>query len=260
MRLNIVYRYCFAYFRFYFQQLAAIFITRQVIGNIKEAIIPYIIEKLKLFKIGYDMTAAMSPDTLERQMREMTGIDTRDSSEERSNTEIDISQDLKTDNLMDPVSVKGSSDSSDEKGIETLWSEDVTTTERRLSEIKEMSPLRNTSSTGETLEAEDSKEMDSGEKDSDQEINREKTPDRERIAEEEKVAEKEITDERERSRSREKSLPREKTPSPDAPEDSEFQEEELLMENIALDNGKLATSGPTLTQAEVEASMKKVHH
>ncbi len=41
---------------FFLQQLAAIFITRQVIGNIKEALIPYVIEKLKLFKIGYDMT------------------------------------------------------------------------------------------------------------------------------------------------------------------------------------------------------------
>ncbi len=63
----------FAFSSSFFQQLAAIFITRQVIGNVKEAIIPFVIEKLKLYKIGYDMTAAMSPDTLERHMREMTG-------------------------------------------------------------------------------------------------------------------------------------------------------------------------------------------
>ena len=58
---------------FFFQQLAALLITRQVIGNIKEALVPYVIDKLKLFKIGYQMTEAMSPDTLERHMKEITG-------------------------------------------------------------------------------------------------------------------------------------------------------------------------------------------
>ncbi len=58
-----------------FQQLAALLITRQVVGNIKEALLPYVINKIKLYKMGYKMTASMSPDTLDRHMKEMTGID-----------------------------------------------------------------------------------------------------------------------------------------------------------------------------------------
>lgn len=53
------------------QQLAALLITRQVIGNIREALLPYVIEKIKLFKIGYKMVEAMSPETLEKQIRQL---------------------------------------------------------------------------------------------------------------------------------------------------------------------------------------------
>ncbi|XP_074651882.1 anoctamin-8-like [Tubulanus polymorphus] len=53
------------------EQLAALLITRQVIGNIKEALVPYIIEKVKLFQVGYKMTANMSPDTLDREAKEI---------------------------------------------------------------------------------------------------------------------------------------------------------------------------------------------
>ena len=45
-----------------------------MIGNIKEAVVPYVIEKLKLFKIGYDMTEGMSPATLKRQARKICGV------------------------------------------------------------------------------------------------------------------------------------------------------------------------------------------
>jgi anoctamin-8 len=34
------------------QQLAALLITRQVIGNVKEAVIPFVKSKIKLFKMG----------------------------------------------------------------------------------------------------------------------------------------------------------------------------------------------------------------
>ncbi len=53
------------------QQLAALLITRQVIGNIREALLPYVVEKIKLFKIGYKMVEAMSPETLEKQIRQL---------------------------------------------------------------------------------------------------------------------------------------------------------------------------------------------
>ncbi|XP_064619768.1 anoctamin-8-like isoform X2 [Lineus longissimus] len=55
------------------EQLAALLITRQVVGNFKEALLPYIIEKVKLFQLGYKMTANISPDTLDKEMMHMIG-------------------------------------------------------------------------------------------------------------------------------------------------------------------------------------------
>ena len=198
------------------------------------------------------MTAAMSPDTLERQMREMTGIDTRESSQEKSDTESDNAQIGTSEDLMDPISVKGSSSETKNGGTEQLSSEDTKTEEAKLPEIKEVSAAREASAGKEPAEGQDADSKDSSVNDAVPETSKESSPDRERIAEEEKSAEKEISSERERS------LSREKTPSQDSSGESESQEEELLLQNVTLDNGKLATSGPTLTQAEVEACMKKV--
>ena len=76
------------------QQLAALLITRQVIGNIKEALVPFIIEKLKLFKIGFKMAEAMSPETLERQMKNLA--------EGKDNFAADTSADAANDRQQDP--------------------------------------------------------------------------------------------------------------------------------------------------------------
>lgn len=51
------------------QQLAALLITRQVIGNFKEAVLPYIIEKMKLMWIGVRIAESMSPDSLQHEMK-----------------------------------------------------------------------------------------------------------------------------------------------------------------------------------------------
>ncbi|XP_022332682.2 anoctamin-8-like isoform X3 [Crassostrea virginica] len=59
------------YIAFYLQdmdrlcdQLAAILITRQIIGNLKEAFLPYLQWKAKLYKVGYEMTKDLiSPDS-----------------------------------------------------------------------------------------------------------------------------------------------------------------------------------------------------
>lgn len=49
---------------FLLQQLAAILITRQIIGNLKEAFLPYLQWKVKLYKVGYEMTKDLiSPDS-----------------------------------------------------------------------------------------------------------------------------------------------------------------------------------------------------
>lgn len=53
------------------EQLAALLITRQVIGNIKEAFLPYVKNRIKLFRIGYEMTSDISPNTLNKQASEI---------------------------------------------------------------------------------------------------------------------------------------------------------------------------------------------
>jgi len=52
------------------QQLATLLITRQVIGNFKEAVLPYIVEKVKLMWIGVRIAESMSPDSLQHEMKQ----------------------------------------------------------------------------------------------------------------------------------------------------------------------------------------------
>ena len=61
----------YLYMNVFLQQLAALLITRQVIGNVKEALIPFIIEKVKLFKISYKMASALSPSVMDAKMEKM---------------------------------------------------------------------------------------------------------------------------------------------------------------------------------------------
>jgi len=51
------------------QQLATLLITRQIIGNFKEAVLPYIVEKVKLMWIGVRIAESMSPDSLQHEMQ-----------------------------------------------------------------------------------------------------------------------------------------------------------------------------------------------
>lgn len=44
-----------------FQQLAALLIARQVIGNLKESALPYILEQMRLAKLSFDLFGALSP-------------------------------------------------------------------------------------------------------------------------------------------------------------------------------------------------------
>ena len=80
----------------FFQQLAALLITRQVIGNIKEALLPYILEKAKLLKIGYELTANMSPASIERQATLIRQCSQESTSSEGSKCEqFDIHQEIR---------------------------------------------------------------------------------------------------------------------------------------------------------------------
>ncbi|KAK7008996.1 anoctamin-8 [Biomphalaria glabrata] len=53
-------------------QLAALLITRQVLGNVKEALAPYIIWKARLYSVGYRIATQMSPASVEKEVRRMT--------------------------------------------------------------------------------------------------------------------------------------------------------------------------------------------
>lgn len=46
---------------FIIQQLAALLIARQVISNLKESAIPYIIEQLRLARLSFELFGALSP-------------------------------------------------------------------------------------------------------------------------------------------------------------------------------------------------------
>ena len=41
--------------------MAALLITRQVIGNIKESLVPYFQKEIKLAKLSFDLYGALSP-------------------------------------------------------------------------------------------------------------------------------------------------------------------------------------------------------
>lgn len=43
------------------EQLAALLISRQVIGNLKESVLPYILEHLRLAKMSFELWGALSP-------------------------------------------------------------------------------------------------------------------------------------------------------------------------------------------------------
>merc|ERR1712013_847954 len=45
--------------------LAALLITRQVVGNIKESLIPYAKKQIKLAKMSFDLFGALSPTSTE---------------------------------------------------------------------------------------------------------------------------------------------------------------------------------------------------
>ncbi|CAG5119252.1 unnamed protein product [Candidula unifasciata] len=53
-------------------QLAALLITRQVVGNIKEALLPYVIWKARLYSVGLRIATRMSPASVEKEVRRMT--------------------------------------------------------------------------------------------------------------------------------------------------------------------------------------------
>lgn len=45
----------------FFQQLAALLITRQIIGNLKESAVPYVIEQIRLARMSFVLFGDLSP-------------------------------------------------------------------------------------------------------------------------------------------------------------------------------------------------------
>ena len=53
------------------QQLAVLLITRQIIQNIKESALPYLIEQFRLAKLSFDIFGALSP-SVSKEKRQFT--------------------------------------------------------------------------------------------------------------------------------------------------------------------------------------------
>lgn len=47
--------------------MAALLIARQVIGNVKESALPYLLEQLRLAKMSFDLFGALSPSEAEKE-------------------------------------------------------------------------------------------------------------------------------------------------------------------------------------------------
>ena len=85
-----------------FQQLATLLITRQVVGNIKEAVVPYVIDKFRLMRICVRAVEAMSPDTLRNQMSQFEHMNAEEKNGQSAADE--ASEDGSTDEVRNTLS------------------------------------------------------------------------------------------------------------------------------------------------------------
>jgi anoctamin-8 len=78
---------------YFLQQLAALLIARQVIGNIKESALPYFLEQLRLAKLSFDMFGALSPsDEAKKDLGEAESGDSK--TEEEDSPKEDAAKDV----------------------------------------------------------------------------------------------------------------------------------------------------------------------
>lgn len=94
----------FVIFKSFLQQLAALLIARQVIGNLKESALPYMLEHLRLAKMSFDMWGALSPvnpeapknsDTPEHQVKDgESSSNTDQASSKRSMSQAELESSL----------------------------------------------------------------------------------------------------------------------------------------------------------------------
>ena len=104
------------------QQLMALLIVRQVIGNFKEALLPYLMWHLRMIKAGLIMTVAESP---EKECSEQTSLETNvaagsaapdDPVENLINGNLDPSSKAGEEEKKDKSSSKTETDSKNGKG------------------------------------------------------------------------------------------------------------------------------------------------
>ena len=92
------------YHTFLFQLLAALLITRQVVGNIKESIIPYAKKHFKLAQLSFDRYGALSPTSdKEIPLNSETNVP-NDSVADKKGEEKDIDSSTKTENCVETKS------------------------------------------------------------------------------------------------------------------------------------------------------------
>lgn len=100
-------------------QLAALLITRQVLGNLKEALLPYIIWKARLYSVGYRIVTRMSPASVEKEVRRMT---TRPDATNQSSK---VSERGESGNINDSDSDDSPVTEEDEEGLPALTQAEV---------------------------------------------------------------------------------------------------------------------------------------
>ncbi|KAJ4448145.1 hypothetical protein ANN_10158, partial [Periplaneta americana] len=68
------------------EQLAALLIARQVIGNLKESAVPYILEQLRLAKMSFDLFGALSPSEAKKELASSQADDSKDTTSTNKTT------------------------------------------------------------------------------------------------------------------------------------------------------------------------------
>ena len=90
--------------------MAALLITRQVMGNIKEAVIPYFKKEIKLAKMSFDLYGAVSPSeeiaTNKKDDDAATAADNNEVKKERIVTQVELESSAPPVSLFSHFSVK----------------------------------------------------------------------------------------------------------------------------------------------------------
>ena len=91
------------------QLLAALLITRQVVGNIKESVIPYAKKHFKMARLSFDRYGALSPTENKKNLEMTSAATSGDTKKSDINTKCDDKEKENGTNSSNDVENKGQS-------------------------------------------------------------------------------------------------------------------------------------------------------